>query len=425
MFSSDINLPLHLQYVNYDIFDHKIIFIEIEGCNNYKPNYQNIECIKINTDSLRTELINDPLYLRDSSVDNLYDRFIDHLKQKTDICKKLKTVKQDPSKPWLNSDLANCYSAKNFWYKKYNKDRSNSILRSEYVYWRNRCTNDRRKNKLNYFQNKFKKNEKCPKKSWQTIKEVIYDGKPPNKQSSLLNNFSNTSNKIAELNKLNDHFCNVGLKLSSTFTSNFNYIPRLSNCSFKFAAVNRFEVLNTINGLNNSTSIAFDGIPTYVFKQCSDLCADNLTFIFNKSLNEGVVPKNLKISKTVPIHKTGSVYDHNNYRPISLLPTVDKILESLVLKQLNTYMINNNILSKHQYGFRKNSGTNTALFDITSEIQLNRDNKKIVCCIFIDLTKAFDALDRNLLLKKLLSIGIRGIEFEWFNSYLMDRKQYT
>ena len=112
-----------------------------------------------------------------------------------------------------------------------------------------------------------------------------------------------------------------------------------------------------------------------------------------------------------------------NYRPVSILPIFDKILEKLVNKQLVDFLEKNKILSNFQYGFQKNRSTSLAVVDVVSKITKTLENKKIPCCIFLDFAKAFDTIDHTILLKKLEHYGIRGVAKDWFQSYLNSRFQ--
>ena len=147
--------------------------------------------------------------------------------------------------------------------------------------------------------------------------------------------------------------------------------------------------------------------------------------IINQSFITGKYPDALKISKVIPIHKNGDTSDLNNYRPISLLSIFDKIMEKLMHKQLYDFLQEHNILFQNQFGFRKNNSTTFALLQITDKIKETIDNKKYGCGIFIDLSKAFDTVNYEILLRKMEHYGIRGVALDWFTSYLSNRKQYV
>ena len=133
----------------------------------------------------------------------------------------------------------------------------------------------------------------------------------------------------------------------------------------------------------------------------------------------------LKIVKVIPIHKGGSIQDMNNYRPISLLSIFDKIIEKLMHKRLYNFMEENDILYHKQFGFRKGNSTINALMQITEKIKESIDKGKYGCGIFIDLRKAFDTVNHNILLMKLEHYGIRESALLWFAAYLNKRKQFV
>ena len=143
------------------------------------------------------------------------------------------------------------------------------------------------------------------------------------------------------------------------------------------------------------------------------------------SLQTGEYPDLLKMVKVIPIHKGGSSQDVNNYRPISLLSIFDKIIEKLMHKRLYSFLEKNNILFRNQFGFRKNNSTVYALAQITEMIKVSIDKGKFECGIFIDLRKAFDTVNHEILLMKLEHYGIRDNVLNWFQSYLSNRKQYV
>lgn len=136
------------------------------------------------------------------------------------------------------------------------------------------------------------------------------------------------------------------------------------------------------------------------------------------------MPDLLKISKVCPIYKKGDKTDQSNYRPISILPNFSKIFEKLVYNRLLSYLDKQSILSNNQYGFRNNRSTYMAVIEMIDKITEAMDQNKYSIGIFIDLSKAFDTLNHNILLTKLQHYGIRGIAYQWFHSYLKNRIQY-
>ena len=145
-----------------------------------------------------------------------------------------------------------------------------------------------------------------------------------------------------------------------------------------------------------------------------------LTHIFNTSFKTGVFPDKLKIAKVIPVFKSGI-----NYRPISLLPQFSKILETLFNSRLSAFIGKNNIINPSQYGFRENMFTTYALTELINEITSSLNNKMYSIGVFIDLKKAFDPVDHELLCDFFNFYGIRGVAHNWISSYLSNRSQFV
>ena len=133
----------------------------------------------------------------------------------------------------------------------------------------------------------------------------------------------------------------------------------------------------------------------------------------------------MKVAKVIPIHKSGEKNVFNNYRPVSILSQFSKILERLFCNRLENYIEKNKILNDSQYGFRNHRSTAMAIIDLIEYVTTALDKKKHVMGIFIDLKKAFDTIDHEILMKKLYHYGLRGISQKWIQSYLSQRKQFV
>ena len=150
-----------------------------------------------------------------------------------------------------------------------------------------------------------------------------------------------------------------------------------------------------------------------------------LEILFSKCIQEGVFPDSYKIAQVIPLFKGGDKEDSNCYRPISLLPTISKILEKLLATRLIKFLTKYKVLSKDQFGFRAKFSTEYAIVDIYDKLIRNLDEGLSSCTIFLDLAKAFDSVSHQILLRKLHCYGIRGKALKLFESYLSSRSQFV
>ena len=194
---------------------------------------------------------------------------------------------------------------------------------------------------------------------------------------------------------------------------------------FKFKEIRPSEVAKIISNLKSKPSSGHDNISSSLIKRIAEPLSIPLSLLVNQSLNAGIFPNRLKIAKVIPIYKKSDIFLFDNYRPISLLPVISKVVERIVFNQMYTYFSENNLLYDSQHGFRTQHSTETASLEFLDRIHSALDNGYTPLTLFLDLSKAFDTLDHNILLEKLEYYGISGKEHSWFRSYLTNRKQFT
>ena len=192
------------------------------------------------------------------------------------------------------------------------------------------------------------------------------------------------------------------------------------------APTSPLEVLNiiTLNIRNKATGP--QSIPFTILHLIKNIIAQPLSDIHNLSFQTGIYIDQLKISRVTPVFKEkGSNLSTENHRPISLLSNINKIFEKIMYKRIYEFLEKHNIIYPNQFGFRLFHSTIHALTHMTESIRTSIDNNMFVAGIFIDLQKAFDTVDHNILLSKLNNYGIRGTANEWFRSYLTNRKLFV
>ena len=230
--------------------------------------------------------------------------------------------------------------------------------------------------------------------------------------------------------EINNFFTGIGKQLAAAVPpankTPESYVTEIPDQgSFFLKPVSENDVLKVMRKIKTRKASGPDGLHPRYIKSVALIIAKPLTHIINKSIETGNVPHGMKVAKVVPAYKSGSRTKATNYRPISLLTVLTKVIESLVYDQVDRYLSIREILTDNQYGFRKEKSTKGALIRFINTVQKDLDNKKRAAAVYIDLKKAFDTVNHDILLKKLEIYGIRGHALGWFKSYLNDREQYV
>lgn len=333
-------------------------------------------------------------------------------------------------KPWITQGLLRCMRNRDKLHKKLKLSPDNATLKLTYTRYRNHCNTILKKVKRTYEKNLVKSVQNDNKKLWKVIKDVTNTNKNTSCSTELL---SLADDPKHSLNKVNSHFVDVGRSLADKIRQNKSNIldtnvdtnsdvPHQLN-SFVLEDTDEFEVDHLIINLKTDSSTGYDGISSKFLKIHKNILVTPLTFVFNSCLQNGIFPKSLKKSEVCPIYKGGDRDCITNYRPISILPALSKILERIINVRLTRYLESKNLLSPNQYGFRNGKSTEQAVNKLTSYISDKLDGKTKCLTIFLDLAKAFDTISVSVLLAKLERLGIRGTQLKLFESYLTDRYQ--
>ena len=295
---------------------------------------------------------------------------------------------------------------------------------------KNFCTSLVKKTKDSYHRNLLLENKNNPAKFWQNIKHV-FPNTCSNKDSVYAPSIDGSENNPqAKADSFCKFFANIAenLKIDTYPLMNFKWspnaiIPSRTKNVFKFNYVSKVFIEKELLMLKSKKSAGIDDLPPRLLKDTAKVISKPLCVLVNLSLKTGIVPSEWKIPKTSPLHKKEDLTSANNYRPISILPILSKILEKAVHNQLTSYLEENKLLSSRQFGFRKRHSTELATALLIDDMRKDVDCGKLVGAVFIDLSKAFDVLGHSLLLDKLRSYGIQSTEYKWFTDYLFCRKQ--
>ena len=337
--------------------------------------------------------------------------------------------KKKCKKPWITQGLLKSINRKNKLYCIYIRHK-NEANRKKYIDYKNVLTNLVRNNKKSYYDDVFKNTQRDIRKTWSYINDLLGRGKKDPIPNEMYHGETHLKSNLDKAEYFNKYFINLPARISREIppvqTSFENYLLKQDNPSSLFLRpTSVHEIVKFVSTLKPSKSSGSDDISPRVIKDCIHVIADALCDIFNKSMSQGLVPNKLKIAKVVPVYKKNDRKCIENYRPIALLPIFSKILEKIVHKRLNDFLLLNNILIPQQFGFRKNCSTSMGVLNLVNTIISAIDGGKYCLGVFLDLSKAFDTIDHNILLRKLEHYGVRGIALNWFKSYLENRLQFV
>ena len=264
------------------------------------------------------------------------------------------------------------------------------------------------------------------REKWNFINEARKSLKTKTIISSLKNVFGETvldQTKIANL--LNYRFSKLGDYLGGIRTFSEELIDGAirNKTTFKFNPITLFECKQIVRQLKSNKPLGPSNIPAWALKDCLNIIAEPLTYLINAFIEEGRFPNHLKRAHVVPIYKNGDTEEPNNYRPISITSAISKIFEKVIRNQMVEYLNKHNYLSPIQFGFRAKFSTTDALLYATENIRSDINNNKMVAAAFLDLSKAFDSISHEILLKKLEGYHFDSTAIALIKCYLTNRTQ--
>jgi hypothetical protein len=252
---------------------------------------------------------------------------------------------------------------------------------------------------------------------------------------------SHTSNCALSSEVLGNHYATVAEKLATKLVrltdddipstskqsnKDITYTPENTSIkeSYSFRTITEREIYEGILKLDSNKGPGTDELDVKSLKQISDIIAPHLENLFNRSIEQGVYPNIFKVAKCVPIYK-GAPLDPSlpvNYRPISILNGINKVFERLLHDQISQYIESHDLLPNFQYGYRKSHNTSQAILDFTDSITKALKEKLVSIAVFMDLSKAFDTVDIDILQRKLHNLGLSKQSISLIKSYMTERR---
>lgn len=434
------NFPVHKikwDVTPSDLSDHhsQTLHIKVPNCRNSVKNFVKFRCFPESNISLfKNDLLReDWSFVRSElSVDDKFKLFLDRFQNLFELCfpEKIKSAsdskKNKTNNAWITSGILRSRETKRQLFQNMKEANTVSSTASykKYVKIYKKVISAAKKL---HNGNIILEADNSTKKMWQIVHEET------GKQSKKGNTINIIRDKDGTLytkpSEIAQAFNNFFVNSTNTLTKSMSGVGTTGNYTIRdslfLKPIDRDEILNIIRKRPGKHSSGHDNIPDFLLKRVGPEIADILSELFNESLTTGHFPVCLKMSKVVPLFKKGEKSDINNYRPICNASGFTKIFEVAMKDRLLTFLDSHNLLSNDQHGFTVGKSTNTAISSFLKLVHGALDNRDKVTGIFLDLTKAFDTVDYDLLLSKLEKLGIRGISLKWFETYLKGRNQYV
>ena len=339
-----------------------------------------------------------------------------------------KKVRGKPA-PWLSNKVKVLMNHRDKLLRRSKRTRKESDI-SEYKRKRNEVNIAIKRAKSDYHKKLLKESAKDPNKFWKTLKS-IYPTKKNDKQTMKTLDIDGA--KIKDPHLIAEAFCSFFTGIVTTLKEkafplcNFRWkrptkMSTRTDQKFIFKTVSRYEVKQQLKSIKRNKATGLDDLPPGLIKDSAELISAPLAHLINLSLKTGIFPTDWKTAKVIPTHKSGAHSNPDNYRPISVLPVISKVIEKVIHHQLIIFLDKNHLLTNFQFGFRPKLSTEYAATILLDSIRDNVDKGRLVGAIFVDLSKAFDTVSHAMLLDKLPIYGVQGKELEWFKDYLFFRK---
>lgn len=330
-------------------------------------------------------------------------------------------------KPWVSPGVLRCIRNRDRMHRDHRRDPNNMVLKVMYTRYRNYCNTLLKNLKNKYQATELEKARGDPRALWGVIKDITNTKRVNAAPVELLG--SHADSKVA-CNFINRYFVGLGKDLASKIS-----VPphpplyKSTVCgvstgeSLSIPLLDDAEVETLINGLRSNCATGWDGIPAVALKRSREALIPAITHVLNLCISSGTFPKEFKRAIVLPVHKGGSRDSVSNYRPISILSALSKLLERYINRCFINFLTKHKILNHNQYGFRSQVSTEDAVADFVSAVTSKIDQNFKAYGIFLDLSKAFDTVSVPILLSKLESVGVRGICLKMFADYLGGRTQ--
>lgn len=414
------------------ISDHSIISINL--CNTHKATNN---CIKqyrnFNSENLmaiKTKLITANWNSNSININEIYQELYENCEIVINNVAPIQTCIYNQNMPWFDNEIRKKIKTRDWAYRAFKScgDWQKENMWASFKKCRNEVVNCLKVKKSNYYFQKIDKFRNNPKEMWKTLKKLIkskstelpkYIRFENNTGTTILKDDSQIANCFNKyfIESISNIIESIESPVDWCNLNNNLYLPFLN---FKPLTMRELRIIiNSLGGKCSVSNILNEKMLSEIFETIGHIILN----LVNTSLDSGMIPSDLKTSTVIPIQKIPNTTKAEEFRPINTLPPLEKVLELVVYEQLMQHVENNSILMNNQSGFRKKYSCESALQLTISKLKKDLDENMYTVGVFLDLKRAFETIDRNILLKKLQQYGIGGKVYTWLENFLRNRKQ--
>ena len=417
-----------------DNSDHLPLVLSINNMYPYKLPKTKIKTRKLDNNKMATlnnriQSVDWSTKLIDLDANESFNNLHNYISDQLNDIAPIKTFAINDKKlirnKWLTNGLLKCMTKQRKLYKKTLQHNNKAQDHDQYRTYRNTLKKIIRKAKETYYKEQCQNFKRNTSKLWKMINKITNNTRD---KSSLIEYLKidniQTYNAKEIATEFANYFSSVGReyanKIEQSDSDIQTYLTKIirNQETLYLIPTTASEITNLIHNLPNKNSKGHDDISNSMLKQLHTSIVQPLVIIFNKSLTEGKFPDLMKLADIVPIHKAKEKYLTTNYRPISLLITISKLLEKVMYKRTYNFLTHTDQLYQSQYRFRAQHSCENAIGELIGEIVKGQEHRKHTLAVFLDLSKAFDTLSHKILLTKLERYGLgehagNGLKVTW------------
>ena len=406
-----ISIPCNSNTVHTEVLESKYRLIDDFRIRKFKSAISNNSVIQAIMHNKSAEVAFSSFF---NTFNQLYDKYFPIVTKKV--------TKKNILKPWITSKMIENIKRK---HNLAGLAKKGKIDKKTYTDFKNELTKELRQAKANYYEGQFSKSIGDVKGTWKIINKNIKNQASSKKLIIKENGVILDQKDIPS--RFMNYFANIPFetirKINPVNVNALSYLKNSPPNTFFMTPIINKDIESAISSLKNCNGV--HSISTLVLKESMSVLSEPLSFVLNLCIKQGYFPSELKTGCITPIFKKGNKYSIDNYRPVCSLSQFSKIFEKIIYKHMMKFIQENKIITSSQYGFQSNKSTESALIDFIEFIHEGLTKKSHVGAVFMDLSKAFDVMNHNLLKRKLEHYGFRGTFLSLLMNFLKDRKYFV